>query len=90
MGGLILLASALLLIRNLLVLHRSSIRFAPRPLYTLPVHPVGRVPAALNGFGIWNVLVLVLMLAAYGFPIGQYLVAPSPGAMVHRVMDTSR
>jgi cytochrome c oxidase subunit 1 len=89
-GGLILLASALLLIRNLLVLHRSSIRFAPRPLYTLPVHPVGRVPAALNGFGIWNVLVLVLMLAAYGFPIGQYLVAPSPGAMVHRVMDTSR
>ncbi len=89
-GGLILLASALLLIRNLLVLHRSSIRFAPRPLYTLPVHPVGRVPAALNGFGIWNVLVLVLMVAAYGFPIGQYLVAPSPGAMVHRVMDTSR
>ncbi len=25
-----------------------------------------RVPAALNGFGLWNVLVLVLMAAAYG------------------------
>jgi cytochrome c oxidase subunit 1 len=43
------------------------------------------VPAALNGFGLWNVLVLALMLLAYGYPIVQFIIAPSPGAMVHRV-----
>jgi cytochrome c oxidase subunit 1 len=89
-GGLLLLASALLLIRNLVVLHRSPIQFAPRPLYALAVHPAHSVPTALNGFGLWNVLVLVLMIAAYGFPLAQYVIAPSPGAMVHRVLDSSR
>src|SRR3984893_6101730 len=89
-GGLILLVSALLLVRNLYVLHRSPMQFAPRPLYTLAVHRAHSVPAALNGFGLWNVLVLVLMIAAYGYPIAQYFVAPSPGAMVHRVLDSSR
>jgi cytochrome c oxidase subunit 1 len=84
-GGVILLASALLLIRNLLVLHRSPIQAATRPLYALAVHPPHRVPAALNGFALWNVLVLVLMAAAYGYPIAQFLVKPSPGAIVHRV-----
>jgi cytochrome c oxidase subunit 1 len=44
-----------------------------------------RVPAALNGFGLWNVLVLVLMVLAYGFPLAQFVVAPSPAAIVHRV-----
>ena len=50
----------------------------PRPLYALAVHPPHRVPAALNGFGLWNVLVLVLMLLAYGYPIAQFVIAPSP------------
>jgi len=44
-----------------------------------------RVPAALNGFGLWNVLVLVLMLMAYGWPIAQFVIEPSPAAIVHRV-----
>ena len=42
-------------------------------------------PAALNGFGLWNVLVLALMLIAYGYPIAQFVIDPSPGAMVHRM-----
>ena len=46
---------------------------------------VARVPAALNGFGLWNVLVLVLMLLAYGYPIAQFVIDPSPAAMVHRM-----
>ena len=54
-------------------------------LYALAVHPPHRVPAALNGFGLWNVLVLVLMLLAYGYPIAQFVIEPSPGAIVHRV-----
>jgi cytochrome c oxidase subunit 1 len=43
------------------------------------------VPAALNGFGLWNVLVLVLMLLAYGYPIAQFVITPSPMAIVHRI-----
>jgi cytochrome c oxidase subunit I len=84
-GGLLLLVSALLFVRNLAVLHRSPLPVPQQPLYALAVHPPHRVPAALNGFGLWNVLVLVLMLLAYGYPIAQFLIEPSPAAMVHRV-----
>ena len=84
-GGLVLLTSALLFVRNLAVLHRSPLPALQRPLYALAVHPPQRVPAALNGFGLWNVLVLVLMLLAYGFPIAQFVIEPSPSAIVHRV-----
>jgi cytochrome c oxidase subunit I len=84
-GGLILLISALLLVRNLAALHRNSVLTVARPLYALAVHPPRRVPPALNGFALWNVLVLVLMILAYGFPIAQFLIEPSPSAIVHRV-----
>ena len=85
MGGIVLLLSALLFIRNLAVLHRGPVGVVARPLYALAVHPPQRVPAALNGFGLWNVLVLVLMVLAYGYPIAQFIIDPSPTAIVHRV-----
>jgi cytochrome c oxidase subunit 1 len=84
-GGLTLLVSAILFIRNLVALHRSNVQAMAKPLYALAVHPPRRVPAALNGFGLWNVLVLVLMTLAYGFPIAQFVIEPSPAAIVHRV-----
>lgn len=84
-GGLTLMLSALLFVRNLAVLHRSPVSMRAEPLYAVAVHPPRHVPAALNGFGLWNVLVLVLMLVSYGFPIGQFVISPSPVAMVHRV-----
>jgi hypothetical protein len=31
------------------------------------------------------VIVLGLMLLAYGFPIAQFIIDPSPSAMVHRM-----
>ena len=83
-GGLVL-ASALLLVRNLLVLHRSPVLASLRPIYAVAVHPPQRVPAALNGFAMWNVLVLVLMILAYGYPLAQFVIEPSPTAVVHRV-----
>jgi cytochrome c oxidase subunit 1 len=86
-GGIILLASALLFVWNLLEFHRARTVVATglRPLYALAVHPPERVPAALNGFALWNVLVLVLMLAAYGYPIAQFFIIDAPEAIVHRV-----
>jgi cytochrome c oxidase subunit 1 len=83
-GGFILLASALLFLRNLLVLRSGSVVVTDRPLYAIAVHPPQRVPAALNGFGLWNALVLVLMVLAYGYPLAQFVIAPSPTAVVHR------
>jgi len=86
-GGVILLASGLLFVANLVRLHGAAgADFQPAPLrYALALHPPTRVPASLNGFALWNVLVLVLMLAAYGWPIAQFAVNPSPKAIVHHV-----
>ena len=85
-GGLILLASALLFIANLAALHRTSPALtAPAMRYAVAVHPPVRVPAILNGFGLWNVFVLILMAAAYGFPILHTLTMKAPEALVHRL-----
>jgi cytochrome c oxidase subunit I len=71
-------------VRNLAVLHRSVVPAPAHSLYALAVDPPRRVPLALNGFGFWNVLVLIVMLMAYGYPIAQFVIAPSPTAIVHR------
>src|SRR5271168_4161034 len=71
-GGLILLISAMLLI---VILARSHFgeRMVGAPLrYALAVNPTKHVPASLNGFALWNSIVLVLMVVAYGYPIGQF------------------
>jgi cytochrome c oxidase subunit 1 len=71
-GGLVLLVAATLLI---IVLVRSHLgdRSLVEPLrYALAVNPPRQVPSALNGFALWNAIVLVLMLVAYGYPIGQF------------------
>jgi cytochrome c oxidase subunit I len=71
-GGLILLVSAILLI-VILVRSQFGERRIPAPLsYALAVNPPRRVPASLNGFALWNLILLVLMVAAYGYPIGQF------------------
>jgi cytochrome c oxidase subunit 1 len=71
-GGLILLTSAVVLI---IILVRSQFgeRSIVEPLrFALAVNPPARVPPSLNGFALWNAIVLVLMVVAYGYPIGQF------------------
>jgi cytochrome c oxidase subunit 1 len=71
-GGFILLVSAILLIVILVRSHFGK-RIATEPLrFALSINPPQRVPAALNGFGLWNAIVLVLMILSYGYPIGQF------------------
>jgi cytochrome c oxidase subunit I len=71
-GGLILLLSAILLIFILIRSHFGE-RTVETPLrYALAVNPPAHVPSALNGFALWNTILLVLMLVAYGYPIGQF------------------
>jgi cytochrome c oxidase subunit 1 len=76
-GGLVLLISAVLLI---IILVRSQLgerRLAEPLRYALAVNPPAHVPASLNGFALWNAIVLVLMLVAYGYPIGQFFILKS-------------
>ena len=71
-GGLILLASAILLIVILIRSHFGTQMLSTPLQYALAVNPPQHVPEALNGFGLWNAIVAVLMLASYGYPIGQF------------------
>lgn len=84
-GGAVLLVSAFLFIWNLFAFHLSQAPVLQPFRFAVAVHPPGRVPASLNGFGLWNALVVVLMLVAYGFPIAQFFIYDRPGAIVHRV-----
>ena len=87
-GGVILLASAAMFVANLLAFHGTAtvaLRSVPPQRYAIAVHPPARVPAMFNGFGMWNVVVFVLMLCAYGYPIAQSFILPAPQANVHRV-----
>jgi cytochrome c oxidase subunit 1 len=76
-GGLILLASAILFIT---VLVRSQVGegMLQAPLrYALAVNPPVKVPKALNGFALWNAILLMFMVLQYGYPIGQFFVLRS-------------
>jgi cytochrome c oxidase subunit 1 len=84
-GGVILLVSALLLVWNLSPAGLGKRSGETTYRYAKAVHPPGRVPKALNGFGLWNVLVAVLMAAAYGWPIAQFFADPPPQAVVHHL-----
>ncbi|HEU5250766.1 MAG TPA: cbb3-type cytochrome c oxidase subunit I, partial [Thermoanaerobaculia bacterium] len=81
-GGVILTVSGLMFLLNLLVIHRSR---EPEPdrvvTYAETVEPVLTVPGLLNGFTIWNWLLLVLMVLAFAYPIGQFFFVD-----VHKVL----
>jgi cytochrome c oxidase subunit 1 len=83
-GGLVLVASTLLLVGMLLASHRRPAAPQPPLLFSLALDPPRRLPSSLNGFGVWMLLVLALTVTNYGFPIAQALfmqrslVAPSP------------
>ncbi len=84
LGGAMLLISALLFVWNLAQAHRVPSIVPQTFRFARALHEHDRAPRVLNGFGVWNVLVAVLMLAAYGFPIAQFLIEDRPSAIVHR------
>jgi cytochrome c oxidase subunit I len=84
-GGLVLVASALMFVWNLVQLQRGEERAAGAPVeYAVAVNPPRRIPSVLNGFATWNVVVLVLMVVAYGYPIAQFFAEPAPQPIVQR------
>ena len=81
-GGVLLLASALMLIWNLLKSHGTSQPVEnPEVEYAEPLHTVPRMPHLLNSFAFWNVLILVYLVASYGYPIAQFFILETHGAL---------
>ncbi|HEX5077605.1 MAG TPA: cbb3-type cytochrome c oxidase subunit I [Geminicoccaceae bacterium] len=84
-GGVIMLAGALLFVWNLAMLYGGPAPVDRRMRYALAVHPPRRLPSALNGFALWNWLVLFLMVVAYGYPIAQFFFLDGAPALIHQV-----
>jgi len=76
-GGLILLSSAILLIFILVRSQFGEKTVTEKLRYALAVNPPEHVPASLNSFGLWNAILAVLMLVAYGYPVGQFFLLRS-------------
>ena len=72
-GGALMVISAILLLINLIAAHRSREREADRSMaYADTLEPVVAVPKLLNGFAVWNWLLVVLMAISWAYPIGQF------------------
>jgi cytochrome c oxidase subunit 1 len=84
-GGFVLVFSALLLVGVLLASHLGSVAAGSPLRFSLAVHPPRRLPASLNGFGIWVLLVVALTVANYGYPLAQSLFLDSTGVPAYRV-----
>jgi cytochrome c oxidase subunit I len=72
-GGFVLVISGVLFIY---ILAKSQIGPLVQPKefrFSLPTHPVDRVPAALNSFGLWVGLMIALTVVNYSVPIFQLL-----------------
>jgi cytochrome c oxidase subunit 1 len=75
-GGLILVVSGVLFIY---ILAKSQFGPAIQPQefrFATAAHPVDRVPAALNSFGLWVALMIGLTVVNYSVPIVQLLRLP--------------
>jgi len=81
-GGVILLLSALMLVYNLMKTHGNAQAESNLEVeYAEALHPVLRMPPLMNGFGFWCLLVLVYMIASYGYPIAQFFLMDTYGTV---------
>jgi cytochrome c oxidase subunit 1 len=72
-GGLILVISGFLFLYILAKSQFGAIEQPKQFRFSVPVHPVERVPAALNSFGLWVALMIGLTIVNYSVPIAQLL-----------------
>ncbi|MGZ4958127.1 MAG: b(o/a)3-type cytochrome-c oxidase subunit 1 [Methylomonas sp.] len=79
-GGLILIYSSGLLIYNLYKTQTGSESYRGEVEYAEPIHAVTDLPAYLNGFKIWNIVIAASMLVAFGYPILQFFLMQTFGS----------
>lgn len=74
-GGVILLLSALLFVYNLVALGGPA---ASREVeYAEAVHPPVNLPNSLNSLTLWNWIVAIAMVIAFGYPVAQFWLIPT-------------
>ena len=73
LGGLVLLGSAVLFVYILFKTQTAGLKTeaADDPV---PIQPVEAVSYWLNGFKLWNLVILGLMMLSYGYPILQFFI----------------
>jgi cytochrome c oxidase subunit I len=84
-GGFVLVVSALLLVGVLIASHRTPTAAIPPLTFSLAIRPPRTLPASLNGFRVWMLLVVALTIANYGFPLVQALLLPDTSVPAYRV-----
>jgi cytochrome c oxidase subunit I len=75
-GGAILVVSGALF---LIVLARGQMAARTEPgayRFSMAVHQLRTMPAALNGFGLWLGLMFALTIVNYGYPVVNLLATP--------------
>ena len=81
-GGAILVLSALMLVYNLYRTHGNAQAETNLTVeYAEPLHSIQRMPHLMNSFGFWVLLIVVYMVASYGYPIAQFFLMDTYGTV---------
>ena len=70
-GAAVMLVAAMFFVVNLIALGPRTRDTTIR--YSVALNPPRTVPSYLNGFLVWNLLLLVVTMLAYSVPLGRYL-----------------
>ena len=80
-GGLILFISAVMLVYVLFRTHgNSQVVSNPEVEYAESLHSTARMPHLMNSYGFWVAMIVVYMIASYGYPIAQFFLIDTYGA----------
>jgi cytochrome c oxidase subunit 1 len=81
-GGAILVFSALLFVGNLVLSHLTArTERGNGDDWAVAIQPPLTVPRALNGYGLWNGILAVWMVIAYGYPVLQFMLLDTHGSL---------
>jgi len=83
-GGAVLTVSAALFVYILVKSYRQTGTEPTEAFeieYAESLDPVERVHPLLNGFGVWNIAIAVLMLVNFGYPIAQFFLVKTFGSV---------
>jgi len=81
-GGAILFVSALMLVYNLYRTHgNGQAETVLEVEYAESLHATARVPHLMNSYGFWVLLIVVYMVASYGYPILQFFLLETFGTV---------
>ena len=82
LAGVVMVVSALLFIWNLLKTQRNHQPVAETELeFAEPLRPLLRLPGPLNGFVLWNSILVFYMIVGFGYPLLQFFLIEPHNAL---------